>query len=50
MDPEKRSLYRVDIDDAIMADNIISALMGDDTESRKRIIKENAKDVEILEG
>ncbi|NQX83944.1 MAG: type IIA DNA topoisomerase subunit B [Mycoplasmataceae bacterium] len=50
MDPEVRSLYRVDIDDVIMADNIITALMGEDTESRKKIIKENAKEVEILEG
>ena len=50
MDPKNRSLYNVLIDDVIEADRIIFSLMGDDTEVRKKIIKENAKNVEVLEG
>ena len=50
MHPKNRSLYQVVIDDAVLADAMITSLMGDDTDIRKQIIKDNAKDVEILEG
>ena len=42
MDPEKRSLIRVNIEDAAEAEKMISTLMGDDIESRKQYIAEYA--------
>jgi DNA gyrase subunit B len=42
VDPERRLLYRVTIEDAEDADNIIRILMGDDTKPRKEFIDENA--------
>lgn len=50
MHPKNRSLYQVVIDDAVLADAMITSLMGDDTDIRKQIIKDNAKNIEILEG
>ena len=42
MDPKQRSLVRVTVDDAANAELLITTLMGDDIESRKRYISEHA--------
>ena len=43
MDPEKRSLRRITLDDAIRADAIFTVLMGEQVEPRKEWIEKNAK-------
>ncbi|RAE29484.1 hypothetical protein DN540_42205, partial [Burkholderia multivorans] len=42
-------LKQVTLDDAIVADEIFTVLMGDDVDSRRRFIQENAKDVRFLD-
>jgi DNA gyrase subunit B len=49
MDPETRTLLRVDVDDALAADQLFSVLMGDDVAQRKSFIQQNAKDVRFLD-
>ena len=49
MDPEHRTLIRVDLDDAIEADKIFDHLMGDDVEPRRDFIEENAVYVQDLD-
>ena len=49
MNPDNRLLKQVTLDDAMVADEIFSVLMGDDVDSRKRFIQENAKDVRFLD-
>ena len=49
MDPSSRTLKQVTVDEAADADTIFSVLMGDDVESRRRFIQENAKDVRFLD-
>ena len=49
MDPEKRTLLKVTIDDAIRCDEIFSVLMGDMVEPRREFITKNAKFVENLD-
>lgn len=49
MDPKKRTLLQVNLDDAIEADAIFSMLMGDDVEPRREFIEENAVYVENLD-
>jgi DNA gyrase subunit B len=49
MDPATRSLLQVSVEDAAIADDVFSRLMGDDVESRKGFIQENAKDVRFLD-
>ncbi len=49
MNPETRTLVRVEIEDAAIADEMFSTLMGDDVASRKAFIQQNAKDVRFLD-
>ena len=43
MDPEKRTLRRIELDDAVQADAIFTVLMGEKVEPRKEFIEKNAK-------
>ncbi|WP_279633620.1 DNA topoisomerase (ATP-hydrolyzing) subunit B [Arthrobacter crystallopoietes] len=49
MDPDNRTLLQVTMDDAAAADQIFSVLMGEDVESRRTFIQQNAKDVRFLD-
>jgi len=49
MDPAKRVLVRVQVEDAAQADAIFSTLMGDQVEPRRQFIEQNAKDVRFLD-
>ena len=49
LDPEKRTLLRVTMDDAALAEEIFSTLMGEDVEARKNFIQRNAKDIRFLD-
>ena len=49
MDPAKRMLVRVEVEDAAQADRVFSMLMGDQVEPRRLFIEENAKDVRFLD-
>ncbi|MAG26148.1 DNA topoisomerase (ATP-hydrolyzing) subunit B [Candidatus Pacearchaeota archaeon] len=47
MDPKKRLLKKVTIEDAVKADEIFSKLMGDDVEARRTFIGERAKEAVV---
>src|SRR5215217_6394745 len=49
MDPDHRTLLQVTMDDAAAADQVFSVLMGEDVESRRNFIQQNAKDVRFLD-
>ncbi|MFF8812825.1 DNA topoisomerase (ATP-hydrolyzing) subunit B [Streptomyces pactum] len=49
MDPDHRVLGQVTLDDAAVADDIFSVLMGEDVEARRLFIQRNAKDVRFLD-
>jgi DNA gyrase subunit B len=49
MDPARRTLLQVGVEEAAMADSVFSILMGDDVELRKHFIQTNAKDVRFLD-
>jgi len=49
MDPEKRSLRRITLNDAIQADQIFTVLMGEEVEPRREWIEKNAKYVVNLD-
>lgn len=49
MDPEKRTLVKVRVEDAVEADNIFTILMGDKVEPRREFIQKNALEVTDLD-
>ena len=49
LDPEYRSILKVDVNDAQRADEIFEELMGDDVEKRKIFIQSNARKVSNLD-
>jgi DNA gyrase subunit B len=49
MDPARRVLKQVTVDDAAQADELFSVLMGEDVEARRSFIQRNAKDVKFLD-
>ena len=49
MNPATRTLLQVTVEQASLADDVVSKLMGEDVESRKNFIQTNAKDVRFLD-
>ena len=50
MSPATRTLLRISVEDAAIADEIFSTLMGDDVDTRRRFIQDNAKDVRFIDA
>jgi DNA gyrase subunit B len=49
MDPERRTLLQVGLEDAALADEIFTILMGENVDHRRSFIQRNAKDVRFLD-
>jgi DNA gyrase subunit B len=49
MDPEKRALLQVNVEDSVEADEIFTILMGDEVEQRRQFIEKHALDVKNLD-
>jgi len=50
MDPATRTLLQISAEDAAIADEVFSKLMGEDVETRRHFIQENAKDVRFIDA
>ena len=49
LDPSARTLLRVTMEDAALAEEVFSTLMGEDVDARKTFIQRNAKDIRFLD-
>ncbi|MBQ3135034.1 MAG: DNA topoisomerase (ATP-hydrolyzing) subunit B [Oscillospiraceae bacterium] len=49
MDPKRRTLRRITLDDAVLADQVFTVLMGEEVEPRKQFIERKAKDATNLD-
>ncbi len=49
MNPDKRTLVKISIEDTVAADEVFTMLMGEKVEPRKRFIEENAWEVKNLD-
>jgi DNA gyrase subunit B len=49
MDPERRTLLRVSVEDLVQCEEIFTTLMGEDVENRRKFIEDNALDVRNLD-
>ena len=49
MNPEMRTILKVQLEDEIEAEEIFSVLMGDAVEPRRKFIEDNAKNVKNLD-
>ncbi len=49
MDPAQRSLLQIAVEQAVVADEVCSVLMGEDVDLRRHFIQTNAKDVRFLD-
>lgn len=49
MHVDSRTLLQITVDEAALAEDVMSVLMGDDVESRKQFIQTNARDVRNLD-
>jgi DNA gyrase subunit B len=49
MDPARRTLLQVTVEQAAVVDEVFSTLMGEDVERRKNFIQNNARDVRFLD-
>jgi DNA gyrase subunit B len=49
MNPEKRTLLQVTVEDAVRADEIFSILMGEKVSPRREFIEKHAKEVRFLD-
>jgi DNA gyrase subunit B len=49
MNPEKRTLLSVRLEDMVKCEEIFSTLMGEDVENRRKFIEDNALDVKNLD-
>ena len=49
MDPQKRKLLRIDLTDAVEAEEMFTKLMGDEVEPRRQFIEDNALNVRNLD-
>jgi DNA gyrase subunit B len=50
MSPSTRTLLRIGVEDAAIADEIFSTLMGENVETRRKFIQDNAKDVRFIDA
>ena len=49
MNPQKRTLLQVKVEDVVEADEIFTILMGEDVEPRREFIQNNALEVRMLD-